>query len=177
TSSTSADVPYLGLEGPGEGAVPFAASPREASASRDGEQKDRVGHGFHAVSGFRYGQEVSRTSLPARVPGYEPHPALHHQHGGVTGGVMLAELRSFGQGDHRLPQALLVTAVDRLCGPAAAFFGCAAGQLAGHGFQTGLLHLIPPVDVNGSVQWRTSPTSSAHKHRRRASRLPPIPPP
>src|SRR5699024_5081568 len=97
------DVPYLGLEDPGEGAVLLAASLREASASRDGEQKDRVGHGFHAVSGFRYGQEVSRTALPARVPGYEPHPALHHQHGGVTGGVMLAELRSFGQGDHRLP--------------------------------------------------------------------------
>lgn len=88
------------------------------------EQHRRIFKRIQAVALRRDDDEVAGLALPFAGLGAQTHPTGQHLQRRFGRAVVLAEAVARGQGDQRLPQEVLVAAVDGLRGTPAVVIAC-----------------------------------------------------
>jgi hypothetical protein len=101
----------------------------------DGQQDRGILNSMQGMPGSRYDEKVTGTTFPARVPGGQPDPAAQHLDGSLTEILVLSQGCARCHGEHRLPQRVLMAAIDGFSAASCQGSGGPLGLLADDGIQ------------------------------------------
>jgi len=104
------------------------------------EQHGCVLQGMQRVPRLGNDQQVTVAPFPLHGISNQPHPTMQHVHGRLAGILVFRHRRPGGQRHQRLPQHMLVPAIDGPCGPAGRSSGCRLHQLTSKRIKRQLLH-------------------------------------